>query len=422
MRYETCLEDLYSLVDYERLDTYPREFNLDVYRAFLKDVGDPQKRVKNPIIITGTKGKGSTAEILASCLKASGRKVGIFTSPHLVEVRERIRVSGERIPEDRFSAIYERFKPFIRKGPGGYRTVFEVLTAMAFEYFLEEKADYAILEVGMGGRDDATNVADSVLSIITPVSLDHTHVLGRTISEIADNKMGVARRGKPLVSAPQCDEALRVIEERCRVLGARLALVGRDLRYEILDSNTSGSRFRIEGKTYTIPLAGEHQVENAAAAYLALKTLGEKIVSEGFSSVSLRGRLQVVQSNPIVIVDTAHNAHSANVLASSIKRLFSGRRVLAVVGMLKLKDHKGFASELSSALDEVFVTKVDSPRSVAPEELAAFFRGLVPSVTVVEDGAEAFERARTSAGMEDIVLVTGSFYLVGDVLKKYGEK
>ncbi|MFQ5904973.1 MAG: bifunctional folylpolyglutamate synthase/dihydrofolate synthase [bacterium] len=421
MKYEESLDELYSLVDYERLVDYPREFDLSRYRGFLKSVGSPHERLKTPIIITGTKGKGSTAEILGSCLSASGRKVGLFTSPHLIDVRERIRLDGERIPKERFSSIYEEMRPLIRKGRGGYRTVFEVLTAIAFKYFAEEAADCALLEVGLGGRHDATNVADPVLSIVTPISLDHTHVLGGSVTEIAERKMGVAREGVPVVSSPQTDEALAVIRSKCEELGATLSLVGLDLEYEIARCDVRGSDFNMEEKTYSLPLLGEHQIENAATAYLALRTLGEDVVPEGFSRVSLKGRLQIVEQEPLVVLDAAHNAHSAGVLATSIKNLFPGRKVTAVVSMLKKKDHDGFARHLSTAIDHVYVTRVDSPRSMAPEALASSFQGLVNSVDVLQDSAQAFKKARESVRVQGLVLVTGSFYLVGRVLEQYEE-
>ena len=421
MKYEDCLKELYSLVDYERLVDYPREFDLSRYRDFLESVGSPHKGLKNPIIITGTKGKGSTAEILSSCLRASGRKVGIFTSPHLIEVRERIRVDGRMIPEERFSSIYEEMKPFIKRGAGGYRTVFEVLTAIAFRFFAEEDTDYALLEVGLGGKNDATNVANPILSVVTPVSLDHTHVLGDSIAEIAERKMGVARKGTGVVSAPQTDEALKVIEARCRELETRLGLVGRDLEYEIVQCDISGSKFEIEGETYALSLLGEHQIENGATAYLTLKTLGEPVPGEGFSKVALKGRLQILEQNPFVVLDGAHNAHSARVLANSIQKLFKGKRVKAVIAMTKKKDHGGFARELTPALDQVYLTKVDLPRSMAPQDLAASYQGLVRSVEVVEESGEAFRKARESASKDELILVTGSFYLVGQILAEYEE-
>jgi len=416
MKYEECLEELYSLVDFERLVDYPRRFDLSSYRAFLDDIGNPQDELNSPVIITGTKGKGSTAAILASCLKASGHRVGLYTSPHLVDVRERIRVNGEYISKSRFSAIYEEAKPYIRKRPGGFRTVFEVLTAIAFVHFGRERTDYSIVEVGMGGRHDATNVVDPVLSIVTPISLDHTHVLGGSLKLIAEKKMGVARPRVSVVSAPQPDEALRVIRSVCKKLAAELRLVGRDLEYKNLESTVRGSRFVIENRTYNIPLLGEHQVENAATAYLALKTLSEEVRCDGFENVVLKGRLQIVDEDPLVVVDAAHNAHSAEVLAKSIRDLFGKRKVTGVISMLKRKDHQGFARELSAVLDEVYATATDSPRSLSPDELALHFEGRVASVHRIRDAQEALRKAKASASPEGLVLVTGSFYLVGEVL------
>jgi dihydrofolate synthase/folylpolyglutamate synthase len=416
VEYKECIEDLYSLVDYERVDDYPREFDLSHYRDFLASVGSPHRRLRNPIIVTGTKGKGSTIEIMASCLEVSNRRAGVFTSPHLVDVRERIRIDRQKIPKERFAAIYESLRPFVRRKPGGYRTVFEVLTAIAFKYFGEVGVDYAILEVGMGGTGDATNVVDPVLSVVTPISLDHMHVLGNTVREIAEKKMGVARQGVPVVCAPQCDEALSVIERISRELGTRALLVGRDLAYSPIQCDSRGSTFEVDGSVYSLNLLGEHQVDNAATAYLALKALGEDVREEGFRHVELKGRLQVIQQDPIVVLDAAHNAHSAGALARAMTGLFGGRPVTAVVSMLKRKDLTGFARELAPALKRIYATRVDSPRALAPEELASAFRGVVDSVEVVEDSREAYRRAVSSASPQDVVLVTGSFYLVGEVL------
>jgi dihydrofolate synthase/folylpolyglutamate synthase len=419
MRYEDCLRELYSLIDYERLVDYPRHFDLSSYREFLEDIGNPHEKVKGPIIITGTKGKGSTAEILASCLRACGRRVGVYTSPHLVDTRERIRVEGEMIPEVDFARIYEQVRPFVRAKPGGYRTVFEVLTAITFIHFSEREVDYSILEVGMGGTHDATNVAEPVLAIVTPISLDHTHVLGRSVGEIAERKMGVARGGTAVVSAAQTAEALEVIRSVCARLGADLKLVGEDVRYEVVESGLCGSRFRVDDESFSIPLLGEHQVHNAATAYLALKVIGEEATEEGFREVVLKGRLQIVGQAPLVILDAAHNAHSASVLAKSIRDLFTGRKVTAVVSMLKKKDHRGFARELSSVIDELYVTSVDSPRGLTPDDLAGYFGGLVSPLHRVKRAKDAFRQARSVAGREDVILVTGSFYLVGEVLASF---
>lgn len=420
MDYRDCIEDLYSLVDYERLVDYPHRFDLSAYRTFLESVGSPHERLQRPVIVTGTKGKGSTAEILASCLMANGIKTGVFTSPHVLDMRERIRVNGEKIPTGAFSSIYREMRPFVKRQPGGYRTVFEVLTAVAFEHFIRQGVKCSVVEVGMGGRNDATNVVSPVLSLVTPISLDHTHVLGNTVKEIAERKMGVARKGISVVSAPQSWEALGVIESICDRLGSRLELVGRDLHYSVLESTLNGSRFEIESREYNIPLLGEHQVENAATAYLALRALGEEVSEEGFERVALKGRLQIVEHNPFVVLDAAHNGHSAAVLAKSVKDLFAGKRVAAVVSMLRKKDHEGFARELSPAVDRVYASAVDSPRCLPAEELAPHFKKIGVPVEVVSDAKEACRRAKNWVQSDGLVLVTGSFYLVGEIMRETG--
>ncbi len=418
MEYRDCVEDLYSLVDYERVDDYPRDFDLSPYRDFLASIGNPHQRLRNPIIVTGTKGKGSTIEIMASCLRASGKRIGVFTSPHLVDIRERIRIDGQKIPERRFAAIYESLRPFVRKRPGGYRTVFEVLAGIAFKHFGEAGTDYAILEVGMGGAGDATNVVDPVLSVVTPISLDHMHVLGNTVREITEKKMGIARKGIPVVCARQCDEALSVIERISEELGTEPLFVGKDLACNLIQCDTRGSMFEIDGSVYSLNLLGEHQVENAATAHLALKTLGEVVKAEGYRKVELKGRLQVVREDPLVVLDGAHNAHSARALARSMATLFGGMRVTAVISMLKKKDLAGFARELAPAVRRIYATKVDSPRALAPEELALPFRAAVESIELVNNSTEAYQRAVSSVSSGDLILVTGSFYLVGEVLAR----
>jgi dihydrofolate synthase/folylpolyglutamate synthase len=418
MEYEECLRELYSLVDYERLVDYPSRFDLSSFRIFLEGIDSPHEKLNRPIIITGTKGKGSTAEILSSCLRSCGHRVGIYTSPHLVDVRERIRVNGERIPEEEFLHIYEQVKPFVRKQPGGYRTVFEVLTAISFVHFGRQRTDYSIFEVGMGGRNDATNVVNPTLSIVTPISLDHTHVLGGSIEMIAEKKMGVARPGVPVVSSAQSDDALKVIRSVCERLGSDLMLVGTDVGYEAVESDLNGSTFAVEGRTYSIPLLGEHQVQNSVTAYLALKVLGQEAKESGFRDVTLKGRLQVVGEKPSVVLDAAHNGHSAAVLAKSLRDLFGARKVTAVISMLKKKDHEGFARELSPVLDEVYATRTDSPRSLSPDELAGHFKGLVRTIHSIQNPKAALREARAEARPDDVILVTGSFYLVGEILSE----
>jgi dihydrofolate synthase/folylpolyglutamate synthase len=337
-----------------------------------------------------------------------------------VDPRERIRVDCEKIAEEDFTSIFEHVRPFIRKEPGGYRTVFEVLTAISFIHFLRVRTDYTILEVGMGGRYDATNVVDPALTVVTPISLDHTHVLGSTVSEIAEKKMGVARPGIPVVCAPQNDEVLSVIESVCEDLKADLKLVGRDILFQVRELTEEGSRFTVGERTFSIPLLGEHQVVNAATVHLALEALGEEVRDDGFEGTELMGRLQIIDRDPVVLLDVAHNGHSAAALAKSIRDLFPGRRVAAVVSMLKKKDHKGFATELSPVVETLYATTVDSPRALSPGELATHFEGLVGSIRQVRDAKDALRSARAEAGEAGLVLVTGSFYLVGEILAEWG--
>lgn len=425
MTYEESLAYLEGLVDWERSPKPSYDFDLGGFRSFLSRLGDPQKRLRNPILIAGTKGKGSTGAIIASALRASGYRVGLFTSPHLVSFPERIALNGESIAKEDFARFIEALRSHI-KSKGGFRTVFEVLTAISFLYFLEKGVDFSVFEVGLGGRLDSTNVIDPVLSVITPISLDHTDVLGESLDKVAKEKAAIVRKGGMVVSAPQSEEVLGIIEETCRKKRASLSVAGRDMDYKTVGCDLGGSRFRVLGnqtEELYIPLLGRHQTLNGATAYLCLDLLRKgfsipsKDIREGFSGVRWPGRLQIVGEKPWVVLDGAHNPKSAETIAQAVTELFSYRKLLLVFSCLSNKDLRGISRFLSPIADEVVVTGVKNPRSADPERLAKEFRREGKTVKVASSAESALEFARSSTMKKDLILVTGSFYLVGEVLQ-----
>jgi dihydrofolate synthase/folylpolyglutamate synthase len=440
MTFEESLSFIDNLIDYERISHPIYPTNLDSYKTFLKNLENPEKQLKNTVLIAGTKGKGSTATLITGLLHSRGYKVGLFSSPHLLHIRERISIDNEPISEETFTRFIEKLISVLNTGAGspnragkttpkGFRTVFEVLTTIAYLYFLEENVDYTVLEVGLGGRLDTTNVTHPVVSVITSVSLDHTDILGKTLSEITREKTGIIRKNGIVVSAPQKKEAMEVIEEVSKERGSRLIIVGRELQYEILERSLKGTRFRIKNSAtraqhseFFLPLLGDHQVENAAVALCTLEVLGVPFshLTNHYLTAPLQGRLDIVSEKPLIVLDGAHNPYSAQCLRESIETLFPKKRVILLCSILSNKDIDGIAGILSPIASEVVLTKTNSPRtsplSLLKEKFESRDSSRNPPI-LCEETVCAVETAKNLAREDDLILVTGSMYLVGDVLK-----
>ncbi|MDP3804780.1 MAG: folylpolyglutamate synthase/dihydrofolate synthase family protein, partial [Candidatus Omnitrophota bacterium] len=370
MTYQEALQYLDSFINYEKLDSYDYKkcLKLDTMRKLARLLGDPQEGI-NSIHIAGTKGKGSTAAILHSILKNAGFKVGLYTSPHLESFRERIRINDELISEEEISRLLERIKSVVDKMEDDIPSFFEVYTALAYLYFKERKVDFAVYETGLGGRLDATNIINPLVSAITPISYEHTQKLGNTLKEIAGEKGGIIKDSTPCVSAPQAGEAREVIENICKEKRAKLILVGKDILFEELNSDERREAFNIFGLfgEYPIletPLLGSHQVVNAATAVGILEalrfyglTIPSEAVRNGIRDVRWAGRLEIVSRNPLVILDGAQNRASANALAKAVKKIFGYRRLLLVLGVSKDKDIAGILEELLPISDSIILTK-----------------------------------------------------------------
>jgi dihydrofolate synthase/folylpolyglutamate synthase len=439
MTFEESISFIDNLVDYERINHPVYPTNLGSYKTFLENLGNPENRLKNTILIAGTKGKGSTATLIATLLNLKGYKIGLFTSPHLLHIRERISIDNKPITEETFVRLMEKLISLHNAGAGfpnragkpvskSFRTVFEILTTIAYLYFLEENVDYNVLEVGLGGRLDTTNVTHPVVSVITSISLDHTDILGKTLPEIAREKSGIIRNDGIVVSAPQKKEAMEIIEEVSKERGARLIVVGRELGYEILERSLEGTRFRITNHEsritnheFFLPLLGDHQVENAAVALCTLSVLESPITNYQFPvTVPLRGRFDIVSEKPLIVLDGAHNPYSAQCLRGSIKSLFPNKRVVLLCSILSNKDIDGIASILSPIASEIVLTTTNSPRTAPLSLLKEKFKnrgGSKNSPILCEETVCAVETAKNLAREDDLILVTGSMYLIGDVLK-----
>ena len=399
--------------------------------AVLSACGDPQRRFPS-VHVAGTNGKGSVCAMLASILRADGRRVGLYTSPHLADVRERIRIDDRTISESDFDRLLGRIRNTIDRLLASGRleahpTYFEVLTILAFLHFAECKVDIAVLEVGMGGRFDATNIVNPLVSVITSISLDHREYLGSTLSAIAFEKAGIIKPGVPVVSGVEGRAAEAVIRRQARALGAPLASVfGRDGAL-FAARTAAGFRFRYEfcGEAFPfrLKLPGRHQGENAAVAIAAARTLGcvelpiaRRTILSGLAAAEWPGRLETVGRRPIVLLDGAHNEDGARALAAYVRDFVRAPLVL-VFAMLKDKAVGRAAELLFPRPETVILTSIPSPRAASPEEILKAAPRFRSKIAIEPDLRAAIAQARRLAGPKGTVLIAGSLYLVGEVKK-----
>ncbi|CAB4982925.1 unannotated protein [freshwater metagenome] len=402
-------------------------------------LGDPQRTY--PVIhVTGTNGKTTTARVIESLLRQFGLRTGLFTSPHLLDARERICFDGQPISPARFARTWSDIKPYVdfvdarSLADGGVAlSFFEVMTAMAFAAFADAPVDVAIVEVGMGGAWDATNVADGSVCVITPIGLDHTEYLGETVEEIATEKSGIIKTGSQAILAEQGLAVAEILLARCALEGASVSREGIEFSVETRDVAIGGQMLTIQGlhgryEDIFVPLFGDHQAQNASVGLAAVEAflatdvqLDVETVREGFLMVSSPGRLEIVRRSPTVIVDAAHNPHGARALATAVEESFDFESLVGVVGILGEKDAQGVLLALESVLDHVVVTTPASPRAMRAEELAVIASDIFGEERVwIESKLEdALDRAVTLA--EEVndyggagVLVTGSVVLAGE--------
>lgn len=387
----------------------------------LHRMGDPHLKV--PFIhVAGTNGKGSTTTLIASALTAGGFKTGKFISPYILEFRERMQIDGQMIPEETLAALATRLRPIAEefKAAGDPVTEFELVTVLGLCWFAEQNCDIAVLEVGLGGRLDATNIIPPpVVAVITRIDYDHTAILGDTLSAIAGEKCGIVKRGSTVISYPdQAGEALAVIRRRTEEENDPLLLP--DLsQLTVLSSGLCGSRFCYRGEKYSIPLPGPHQVLNAVTALEALKALSNtrfavspQEIAAGFAAARFPARLELLRQSPPVLLDGAHNPNGGRALCDAVKSL-GLHDLTAVVGMLRDKDCLPVLQMMAPYCAQMIVTTVPNPRSYPAEEFAGLARSVCPRVTVCPDCQEAARLALAEGG--NGVLVFGSLYLASAV-------
>ena len=422
-QYTQALDYLYSFVDYSlkhSSELAKAEFNLDRMFALMEELGDPQ--MKYPIIhVAGTKGKGSVSALCASALQAAGYKTGLYTSPHLLDYVERIQVNGQPISHEQMIELVEEIKPAVAKVPK--LTTFEITTALGFLAFARNDATAAVIEVGLGGRLDATNIVTPKVSVITSLSYDHMAVLGDTLAKIAGEKAGIIKPEVPVVSAPQVQEALEVLERVAKEKDCMFVLIGEDVKFERLTSSLSGQELAVRSQMsavgLNIPLLGSHQIENAAIAYTALRASGIEISDEaiqmGFSQVKWPARFEILQREPPVIIDSAHNRDSALRLRQTLDEYYPEKPVILIFCALEDKDISGMLEELKPRLEFVVATHADHPRAPSAEWIAEEVKKAGIPVEAVPHVADALERALELAGEQKLVLSAGSVAFAGEV-------
>ncbi|UCE28235.1 MAG: bifunctional folylpolyglutamate synthase/dihydrofolate synthase [Candidatus Coatesbacteria bacterium] len=423
--YIEALEFLDGLVNYEKGERFPkydtRAYDLEKFAEALRALGDPHRSY--PVIhIAGSKGKGSTAYMLSEVLRAAGYKVGMFTSPHLRSVRERIQVDGALIPPRDFGDAVAIVKDAFGEPEPKFRTYFETITAAAFLYFAWHTVDVAVVEVGLGGRLDATNVVDPAVSVITSLDLEHTHVLGDTLADIAREQAGIIKPGRPAVSAPQDRVGMGVLHERAADVGVPLYVVGEDCAVEF-DGRTM-TYFGVTGaKSGIVPaIPATVQRTNAATALLALEQLiefdvPETAVRSGMANAAAPARCQVIPGKPVMVLDTACTATAAENLLETVRGI-RGSRLVALCGFSLDKDVEGVAEAIGPDAYAVVAASADVPRAMPVGEVLGHFVGLCERLEPGVTPADGLVKARRLAGRNGLVAITGSFYLAGEILEQ----
>jgi dihydrofolate synthase / folylpolyglutamate synthase len=399
MNYPDSVQFLYALGN----EMKTAKLGLDRIRAVLAALGNPEKAYRI-VHVAGTNGKGSTSAMIAAGLRAAGVRTGLFTSPHLVEPTERIQIDGIPVSQTQFSQAFDVVHAAANSlDLDAHPSYFETVAAMAFWLFRELNVKTAVIEVGLGGRLDATNIVDPALTVITPIDLDHQIFLGDTIESIAAEKAGILKPGVPAVFARQRPDAQAVLDAKAAELGIPVKRAT-DFEVRDLEIDARGSRF----SGIECPLAGEHQVDNAITAVLALETLGAS--PKGIAETRWPGRLEHISPNPDILLDGAHNPAGVRALICYLERFYPDRKRWIIFGAMRDKAVAEMGALLFPLADELILTAADSPRSMPPEELAA----LAPRGRVVRNIVEALKLVAGEAAADDMIVITGSLFLVGE--------
>jgi dihydrofolate synthase/folylpolyglutamate synthase len=409
---------LNSLIDYEKIPGY--HYDLSAFRRFLETAGIAYKKLHNVIHIAGTKGKGSVAAMINACLVACGYRVGSFTSPHLTRLNERIQIDGKEISDRQLSSLVQKLAPILKRGRSA-RTFFEAVTAIAFHHFNTHRTDFTVLEVGLGGRLDATNITEPRISVITRIGYDHTHLLGHTLPAIAGEKAGILKPGGVLVTSKQRYSVRRVINAAARA--CRNTVIAADQQHCITVRQYSfdGMRVQVSGKlgTFTafLPLVGQHQIENLSITLAVLAELKDQGFSmptpgivRGLRHTLLRGRFEVLSERPRVIFDCAHNEDSFRALHQNIK-LLGIRSFFLIFGSNMHKDIRYCVTRMFPEAQEVVLVKPQSPRAMEPYVIRTASRPWQKRISIASSVDTALDYLKKRGRGSIPVIITGSFYL-----------
>lgn len=422
-QYQAALDYIYEYVDFSLThqdDLSIEDFTLQSMRNLMKSLGQPDHTYPS-IHVAGTKGKGSVCAFCAHALRAQGYKVGLYTSPHLKDFEERIQINGVSISQEEFVDLVEKIKPHVAAIPD--LTTFHITTAMALWYFALNNVDVAVVEVGLGGRLDSTNVISPVLTVITSLYLEHTKILGDTIEEIAAEKAGIIKPGVPVVVASQVDSAIEVIEAIAENKEAPLTLIGRDYHYQQCEHSLDGQELSIwnGGKppaNYQIELLGPHQAENAVVAYATLQlandvgiVVDDESIQEGFAKTEWPGRFEILRKEPPVVVDSGHTPGAMMKIQQTMDEYFPGRSLWLILGASDDKDIHGMLKELTPRLKKVYCAKSTHPRAMDPAALASMANGVGVPIEIIPDVGDALEMAMAEAPEGDVIMVTGSIFV-----------
>jgi len=428
MTYDDTIRFLYSI------EKFGIRLGLENISLILNLLQNPHNQFKS-IHIAGTNGKGSTAAMTASILQSAGYKTGLYTSPHLQDFRERIRINGFMIAEEDVIDLTERINYELGTQNSMQLTFFEFTTAMAFMYFAREKVDFAVVEVGMGGRLDATNVLNPVVSIITEIDIEHTEHLGKNIKLIAGEKGGIIKDNGIVILSSNKTDVAEVIESICKEKNAKLYRIGRDFGFRNAECGIRSSKFEFHNpksaiQNFKIPLLGKYQIINASIAIkasLIIKESGFKIdesnIRDGLKKVQWNGRLEIVSENPIIILDGAHNPAAAKALSEELKKFWNAEygirvnQLMLIIGILKDKDYKGIISFLAPIADYIIITKPKTDRGRIAEDLKTESLKYKKDVEIIEDISEAISKAKSYTKSDDIICITGSFFTIGEAIK-----
>jgi len=429
--YSQALDYIYSFVDYSltrNLRYSPEKFDLKRMRAFLELLNNPQNNFK-VIHVAGTKGKGSTAAMIASILSAGGYKIGFYTSPHMIDFSERIRINNVLIKHIEIANLVNQLEPIIKKVPE--LTTFEIITGMAFKYFSDHNVDFGVIEVGMGGRFDATNVVIPQISVITSISFDHTKVLGRTLKKIAFEKAGIIKENIPVVVSKQKASPLNEIKRIACERKARLIYAPDHYRVETKAHSLDGQTFSIKKAEdsfvdISIPLLGDHQIDNALTAYACVEELtnlgvkiGSNAVTKGFTRIKWPGRFEIINRKPLIIIDGAHNLDSFKKLSETIRKYLPGKKIILIFGASEDKAVKSMLETIKPFIKILIITRSEHPRAMELSRVESIAESLKLKFESKDNIKNAVGEALVHSDDTTAIIASGSIFIAGAVKENF---